>query len=167
MRDLSHICNLHHSSQQCQILNPVGKAREWTCTLMDTSWVHYCWATTVSWKIFCSLIPTYFISICFISKISLILLEYSWFSMLYWFLAYSKVNPLYIYIHPFFFLIQDFTEHCLDIPVLYSMLVFYGIYSRIHVLIPSSQFIPLPPPNNFPFGNQKFDSKICEFVSVL
>ena len=26
--DLSHVCDLHHSSQQCQILNPLSKARE-------------------------------------------------------------------------------------------------------------------------------------------
>ena len=34
---------LHHSSQQCRILNPLSEARDWTCVLMDTS---YCWATT-------------------------------------------------------------------------------------------------------------------------
>ena len=28
MPDLSHICSLHHSSQQCQILNPLSKARD-------------------------------------------------------------------------------------------------------------------------------------------
>ena len=40
-QDLSHVYNLHHSSQQCWILNPLGKAREGTCILVDTSWVHY------------------------------------------------------------------------------------------------------------------------------
>ena len=33
MRDLSHICNLHHSSWQCRILNPLGKARDRTRNL--------------------------------------------------------------------------------------------------------------------------------------
>ena len=33
------ICNLCHSSQQCQILNPLREARYWTCILMDTSCV--------------------------------------------------------------------------------------------------------------------------------
>ena len=37
----SHICDLHHSSQQHWILNPLGKARNWTRVLMDTSWVCY------------------------------------------------------------------------------------------------------------------------------
>ena len=36
-RDLSHIYDLHHSSQQCQIPNPLSEARNQTCILMDTS----------------------------------------------------------------------------------------------------------------------------------
>ena len=36
-QDLSHICDLHHSSWQHQILNPLNEARDWTCILMDTS----------------------------------------------------------------------------------------------------------------------------------
>ena len=43
--DLSHICDLCHSSWQCRILNPLIGARDPACILMDTSWVHYCWAT--------------------------------------------------------------------------------------------------------------------------
>ena len=39
------MCNLHHNSWQCQILNPLSKARVWTRILMDGSWVHYHWAT--------------------------------------------------------------------------------------------------------------------------
>ena len=38
------ICDLHHSSQQRWILNPLSGARDRTCILMDTSQVHYCWA---------------------------------------------------------------------------------------------------------------------------
>ena len=33
--DPSHVCNLHHSSWQHQSLNPLGKARDQTCILMD------------------------------------------------------------------------------------------------------------------------------------
>ena len=33
--DPRHICNLHHSSWQCQILNPLSEDRDWTCVLMD------------------------------------------------------------------------------------------------------------------------------------
>ena len=37
--NLSCVCDLHHSSWQCQILNPLSKARDRTCIPMDTSWV--------------------------------------------------------------------------------------------------------------------------------
>ena len=46
MPDLSHVFNLHHSSQQCQILNPLIKARNLIHILMDAGWVHYYWAMT-------------------------------------------------------------------------------------------------------------------------
>ena len=36
-QDLSHVCNLHHSSWQCQ--NPLSEARDQTHILMVTSWV--------------------------------------------------------------------------------------------------------------------------------
>ena len=41
MWDLSHICDLHHSSLQCQIFNPLSKVRDGTCVLMDTSQIHF------------------------------------------------------------------------------------------------------------------------------
>ena len=40
----SHVCDdLCWSSWQCQILNPLSEARDWTCILMDTSPIHFCW----------------------------------------------------------------------------------------------------------------------------
>ena len=42
MPNLSCVCNLHHSSQQCRILNSLSKARDLTHIFMDTSWIHYC-----------------------------------------------------------------------------------------------------------------------------
>ena len=44
-QDLSCICNLHHSSQQHQILSPLSRGRDRTHILMDTVQVHYCWVT--------------------------------------------------------------------------------------------------------------------------
>ena len=41
MRDPSHICDLHGSSQQRWILNPLSEVRDQTSILMDTSQVHY------------------------------------------------------------------------------------------------------------------------------
>ena len=40
MLDLSHVCNLQHSSQQFQILKPLSEAKYQTHILMDTSQVH-------------------------------------------------------------------------------------------------------------------------------
>ena len=46
MQDPSHICDLHCSSWQCQILNPLGEARDRTCALMDASRIHFHCATS-------------------------------------------------------------------------------------------------------------------------
>ena len=43
MQDPSLIC-LHHSSWQCRIPDPLSKARNQICILMDTSQIHYHWA---------------------------------------------------------------------------------------------------------------------------
>ena len=40
-QDLSPVCAVHHSSQQCQILNPLRRARDETCILMDSSQICY------------------------------------------------------------------------------------------------------------------------------
>ena len=37
--DLSHICDLHHSSRQRRMLNPLSEARDRTCNLMDLTWI--------------------------------------------------------------------------------------------------------------------------------
>ena len=46
MPNPSHVCDLHHSSQQLWILNPLGEAQDPLGVLMDTSPVCYSWATT-------------------------------------------------------------------------------------------------------------------------
>ena len=35
----SNVCDLHHSSIQCWILNPLSKARDRTCNLTVPSWI--------------------------------------------------------------------------------------------------------------------------------
>ena len=40
MQDQSHVYDLHHSSRQRRILNPLSKAKDQTCVLMYLSWVH-------------------------------------------------------------------------------------------------------------------------------
>ena len=41
MTDPSRVCDLHHSSRQHQILNPLSEARDQTRILMDPSQVSY------------------------------------------------------------------------------------------------------------------------------
>ena len=41
MPDPSHVCDLHHSSQQCQILNPLNEARDQGCNLMVPSQIRF------------------------------------------------------------------------------------------------------------------------------
>ena len=51
----SHACELHHSSPQSGILNPLSEARDGTCVLMDTSLIWFDWAMTgtpILWKRF-------------------------------------------------------------------------------------------------------------------
>ena len=40
--DLSHFCDLHHSSWQRWILPPLSEARDRTCVLMEASQIHCC-----------------------------------------------------------------------------------------------------------------------------
>ena len=46
MRDSSHVCNLHPSSQPRWIPNPLIEARDCACILVDTSQIRFCYATT-------------------------------------------------------------------------------------------------------------------------
>ena len=45
-QDLSRVCNLHHSSRQRRILNPLNKARDQTRNRMVPSRICFCCATT-------------------------------------------------------------------------------------------------------------------------
>ena len=44
--DPGRICDLHHSSGQCQILNPLSEARDRTYNLKVPSQIHFHCATT-------------------------------------------------------------------------------------------------------------------------
>ena len=45
-QDQSCICNLHHSSRQRLMPDPLSVARDRTCNLMDTSQICFCCTTT-------------------------------------------------------------------------------------------------------------------------
>ena len=44
-QDASHTCDLHHRSQQCQLLNPLSEARDRTLNFMVPSQIRFCCAT--------------------------------------------------------------------------------------------------------------------------
>ena len=46
MPDPSCVCDLHHSSRHCRILNPLSEARDGTQKLMVPSWIHFCCTMT-------------------------------------------------------------------------------------------------------------------------
>ena len=56
-QDLSRVCDLHHSSGQCQIINPLSRAKDQTCILMDTSQFCFHGATRTPYSAI--LIPSY------------------------------------------------------------------------------------------------------------
>ena len=41
MQDSSLVCDLHHTSRQCRIPNPLSKARDGTRNLVNTSRIHF------------------------------------------------------------------------------------------------------------------------------
>ena len=45
MQDLSCVFDLHHSSRQRQILNPLSEAKDQTRNLMIPSWILFCCTT--------------------------------------------------------------------------------------------------------------------------
>ena len=48
--DLSLVCDLHCSLQQCQIPDPLREARDRTCILMEASRICFCCATEGTFK---------------------------------------------------------------------------------------------------------------------
>ena len=87
------------------------------------------------------------------------LLEYNCFTMLCWFLLYTEVNQLYVYIYPFPLgspshppppshpSIQVITEHRAELPVLYSRfpLAIYFTHGSVFMSDLITQFIPPSP----------------------
>ena len=56
-QDPSRICDPHHSSWQCQILNPLSKPRDRTCNLRIPSGIRFCCVTGTpsSFSLTCSI----------------------------------------------------------------------------------------------------------------
>ena len=90
MQDPSCVCNLHHSSWHYRIPNPLSKARDRTCVLMDTSWIHFLCVRTGT--------PKLYISTSTISILSRPYFIYFWFLL---FLGFFIVE-IFFFSFPFF-----------------------------------------------------------------
>ena len=64
--DPSCVCNLHHSSRQRWILNPLSGARNWMHILMDTSRVCYHWAMTGTPSIIILYLDLFYVKLAFL-----------------------------------------------------------------------------------------------------
>ena len=64
MQDPSHICKLHHSSEQHWILNPLRQARDQTCCLMVTSQIHFHYTMGIPILQYLKMISVVLISSC-------------------------------------------------------------------------------------------------------
>ena len=112
--DLSHSCNLRHSSWQGQILNPLSKARDLTWVLMDCSQVRYCWATTGTLATCFSFIYTYIyihIHICIYMCICIYICIYMYMCIYMYIYVYMCVYIcvcvyIYIYIYMYVYICE-------------------------------------------------------------
>ena len=96
-QDPTHVFDLHQSSGQRQILNPLSKARDWTHILMDTSGVHYHWSPMGTLNLFLRILslPGFYKAIFFIQPLQLELLDHiGLFSFLFCFFLNWIINPL-------------------------------------------------------------------------
>ena len=87
------------------------------------------------------------------------LLEYNYFTMLYQFMLYNKVNQLCVYIYPHIpallrlpptlptSALQVVTKHLADLPVLCSCfpLAIYFTFGSVYMSMPLSHFVPAHP----------------------
>ena len=71
-----------------------------------------------------------------------ILLKYSWFTMLWWFVQYSKVIQLYIYMHSVSYSFPLWFTTCFHVLYSRTMSFIHPIDKSLHLLILNSQAIP-------------------------
>ena len=81
--DLSHVCDLHPSSRQCRILNPLIEARDRTCVLMDPSQIHF----------HCAMMGTPECEF-FENRARVCLTFYFYYRYLEWFLKYNRLSQM-------------------------------------------------------------------------
>ena len=95
--------DLHYSSQQRRIPDPLSKARDQTRILMDTSQVRF-HCTTKGTPINVFLILTSYVFQIVLLFSFFPFLKYSWFTIMCPFLLYNKVTQSYIYIYIYMYI---------------------------------------------------------------
>ena len=87
MPDLSHVCDLQHSSGQCWILNPLRKAEDRTCNLMVPGQIHF----------YCIVMRMLKISQTF--KYAFVLVHYTYYTYYKFILFICCMNFCYLFIY--------------------------------------------------------------------
>ena len=150
MWDPGHLYHLHLSSQRRWMSDPLRKARDRTCVLMDTSWVCFCWATMGTPRLF------------FLHRIT--------------FTSLSKIRWAYV-IDLFLCSLFCSIDVCVSVlpPMLYSLFFilneFYYIYRCTTIIttkfysisIPNLQCIP-PPLNLSPLESTTFSKSVSQYL---
>ena len=122
MPDSSHVCSLHHSCQQCWILNPLSEAGDQICNLTIPSWIGFC-CTTMWTPIFSLYISGFW---CFLHIYLLFL--YSFYELIHLSL-YNSFMSLVIF--NFMFIMSDIKYcHCCSILfIIYTGYLFLNLHT--------------------------------------
>ena len=136
-RDLGLICDPHHSSWQHQILNLLSKARDQTCIFMDTSLVHYHWATTET--PFFIIFNVKWVNFMYSKILRMISINrFIYLNFRFFFLHYDfKYLLLSLYFLPFF---RDlnYTFITSSLPGFYFNFFFLTFFTLSHLQVPNS-----------------------------
>ena len=83
---------LHHSSQQCQIFNPLSKTRVRTHNLMDPSWIcFHCTTTgTPRWFFLSPFLVLLYVTFVALGNMYICIYHYFFFSQLWYYLSFFK-----------------------------------------------------------------------------
>ena len=127
-------------------LNPLSEARDWTCVLMNTSRIPYCWATrdTPLILLYGQELENKKMKLCVLGFLNWSIVDLQCVNFCCtakWFI-YTYLNSFLIYSFPLCFIIR----HQIYFSMLYSkiLLIISFMYNSLYLLDPTSHSI-LPP----------------------